>query len=66
MVEGHAPAEVVGRRLRERPAVAGLTAPGLPTGPPGMEVPGAPTDRYDVVAFGSDGSAHAYTSPGPR
>ena len=60
------PKEVMLTLLRERPAVAGLAAPGMPTGSPGMEVPGAPADRYDVVAFGRDGAARVYASHGPR
>ena len=36
-VEGHVPSDVVHRLLRERPAIAGITVPGMPAGPPGME-----------------------------
>ncbi|SDD49131.1 DUF411 domain-containing protein [Belnapia rosea] len=56
-LEGHVPAEAVRRLLGERPAgVRGLAVPAMPTGSPGMEVPGEPDDTYDVVAFdGGDG-----------
>src|SRR5690606_22054295 len=38
-VEGHVPAEVVVRLLKERPEVLGLAVPGMVTGSPGMEHP---------------------------
>src|SRR5690606_13889917 len=38
-VEGHVPAAVVRRLLRERPEVLGIAAPGMPAGSPGMEMP---------------------------
>lgn len=66
VVEGHVPAEDIQRLLRERPAVAGLAAPGMPAGSPGMEMPGMSGDRYDVVAFGRDGATRVYASHGPR
>ena len=56
-LEGHVPAEAVLRLLAEQTAgVRGLAVPGMPSGSPGMEVPGQPDDPYDVVAFdGGDG-----------
>lgn len=57
-LEGHVPASAVLRLLAERPSgVRGLAVPGMPLGSPGMEVPGQPEDRYDVVAF-ADGVPH--------
>lgn len=53
VVEGHVPVEDIARLLRERPAVAGLAAPGMPARAPGMDLPGP---SYDVVAFGHDGT----------
>lgn len=53
-LEGHVPAEAVHRLLAERPAsVRGLAVPAMPTGSPGMEVPGQPDETYDVIAFDS-------------
>jgi hypothetical protein len=44
-LEGHVLAEAVLRLLTERPAgVRGLAMPAMPTGSPGMGVPGAPGD----------------------
>jgi hypothetical protein len=39
VIEGHVPADVVDRLLRERPDVIGLSVPGMPVGSPGMEGP---------------------------
>jgi hypothetical protein len=36
VVEGHVPAKVIDRLLRERPAIRGISLPGMPDGSPGM------------------------------
>ncbi|TAH50475.1 MAG: DUF411 domain-containing protein [Betaproteobacteria bacterium] len=54
VIEGHVPAADVKRLLAEKPAVVGLSAPGMPQGSPGMEGP-FPADRYDVVSFDREG-----------
>jgi hypothetical protein len=56
------PADVIDRLLRERPAIAGLAVPGMPVGSPGMEAPGQPSDRYEVMAFDRRGRATVYAS----
>jgi len=61
LVEGHVPAADVKRMLEEKPEVAGLSAPGMPQGSPGMEGP-YPPDRYDVMAFERDGTASVFAS----
>lgn len=61
-IEGHVPAATIQRLLREKPAIAGLAVAGMPTGSPGMEVPGQPADKYDVLAFEADGSTSVYES----
>lgn len=62
VVEGHVPADVIRRMLRERPQVAGIAVPGMPAGSPGMEVPGGRKDPYDVIAFSRDGKVSVYES----
>ena len=52
VIEGHVPAADVARLLAERPAVAGLAAPGMPSAAPGMD--GDP-EPYDVLAFDRSG-----------
>lgn len=59
LIEGHVPASTIKRLLREKPAVAGLAAPGMPLGSPGMEVPGQ-KEAYDVMAFDRAGKARVY------
>jgi hypothetical protein len=55
-VEGHVPAEAIGRLLAARPAVRGIAVPDMPVGSPGMEVPGKTPEPYDVIAFAADGT----------
>lgn len=56
VVEGHVPMAAIERLLAARPAVTGITAPGMPAGSPGMG--DDPKARFDVLAFGaSDGAA---------
>ncbi len=61
VIEGHVPAAAIKRLLREKPAVAGLSVPGMPAGSPGMEVPGK-QDAYDVVAFDKAGKSTVFES----
>jgi hypothetical protein len=61
VLEGHIPAEVVERVLRERPKIAGLAVPGMPVGSPGMEQ-GNRRDPYDIVAFDKQGKTSIYDS----
>jgi hypothetical protein len=60
IVEGHVPVEVVTRMLKERPKIAGIAVPNMPAGSPGMEVPDGRKDRYDILAFTSDGKTTVY------
>jgi hypothetical protein len=62
VIEGHVPADVIDRLLRERPAVVGLAVPGMPIGSPGMESPGQKPERYEVMAFDRQGRATVYAS----
>lgn len=58
VVEGHVPADVIKRLLKERPAVVGIAVPGMPGGSPGME--GAMKERYDVLTFDRAGRTRVY------
>lgn len=60
VIEGHVPAATIKRLLQEKPRVAGLSAPGMPVGSPGMETPGMPPQAYEVVAFSRDGRASVF------
>lgn len=57
-VEGHVPADLLVRLVRERPQVAGLAVPGMPRGSPGME--GVGKDAYQVLAFSRTGATWVY------
>jgi len=61
VIEGHVPAADVKRLLAEKPKVAGIAAPGMPMGSPGMEGP-YPADRYEVVSFAADGKTRVFAS----
>jgi hypothetical protein len=58
VVEGHVPADLIQKLIKERPAVAGLAVPGMPSGSPGME--GAIKQAYDVYTFDKSGKAKIY------
>ena len=61
VVEGHVPADVIQRLLRERPkGVAGIAVPGMPAGSPGMEYPDARPQPYNVMAFRTEGGWSVY------
>ena len=58
-VEGHVPADDIKRMLKEKPAIAGLAAAGMPMGSPGMEQ-GSTKEPYDVIAFKKDGTSTVF------
>lgn len=62
VVEGHVPAADIKRMLSEKPAIAGIAAPGMPVGSPGMEVPGQRGEKYDVVSFTKAGATKVFAS----
>jgi hypothetical protein len=62
VVEGHVPADLVVRLLRERPPVVGLAVPGMPAGSPGMELPGTPAQRYQVFSFDRSGKTAVFAA----
>jgi hypothetical protein len=65
VVEGHVPAAEVHRLLKEKPAIAGIAVGGMPTGSPGMEVPGVPARTYNVVTFDKQGAVRVYSTQNP-
>ncbi len=54
VVDGHVPVNVVRKLLSERPAIAGITLPGMPTGSPGMN--GPKTEPFTIYAVTKDGA----------
>lgn len=54
VVDGHVPVEVIQKLLSERPAIAGITLPGMPQGSPGMV--GSKTETFTIYAVTKDGA----------
>ncbi len=53
VVDGHVPVEIVRKLLSERPAIAGITLPGMPAGSPGMV--GQKAESFVIYAVTKDG-----------
>jgi hypothetical protein len=62
VIEGHVPADLIDRLLRERPKIVGLAVPGMPVGSPGMESPGMKPERYQVLTFDRSGSTGVFAT----
>jgi hypothetical protein len=54
VVDGHVPVNVIRKLLAERPAVAGITLPGMPEGSPGMT--GRKRGPFKIYAVYKDGA----------
>ncbi len=52
-VEGHIPLEAVNKLLEEKPDIAGIAMPGMPSGSPGM--PGTKSGEFVIYAVEHDG-----------
>jgi hypothetical protein len=52
VIEGHVPFDAIAKLLRDRPAITGISVPGMPMGSPGMG--DDPAAQFDVIAFGGD------------
>jgi hypothetical protein len=50
--EGHVPADLIRRFLRERPKALGLAVPGMPMG--------SRSEKYDVLLFDKTGKTRVY------
>lgn len=57
-IEGHVPADLIRKLLSEKPDIAGLAVPGMPSGSPGME--GGIPQPYQVIAFDLQGGRSVY------
>ncbi len=52
VVEGHVPVAIVKRLLQEKPAILGISLPGMPLGSPGMD--GAKEGPFVIYEFTTD------------
>jgi hypothetical protein len=57
IVEGHVPATVIRRLLKERPAIRGISLPGMPDGSPGMT--GTKTGPFVIYELSPTGAVFA-------
>lgn len=59
VIEGHVPADLVKKLLKDHPAgVKGLAAPGMPPSAPGMDSP--TKQKYTIYQFDAKGHATVY------
>jgi hypothetical protein len=58
VIEGHVPADLITRMLKEKPPIVGLAVPGMPVGSPGME--GPKPQPYEVLTFDRQGRTTVY------
>lgn len=63
-IEGHVPPADIKRLVAQRTKGKGLAVPGMPVNSPGMEVEGAPSERYTVWLFNKDGTRSAFAQHG--
>lgn len=57
VVEGHVPAKVIDKLLKERPAIRGIALPGMPDGSPGMS--GTKNEPFVIYELSNDGKVFA-------
>ncbi len=58
-VGGHVPIEALSKLLGEKPAIKGITLPGMPAGSPGMF--GEKHEPFTIYAITKDGTSSVYT-----
>lgn len=58
VIEGHVPADLIYKLLKEKPPVLGLAVPSMPMGSPGME--GGKPEPYEVLTFDKEGRTTVY------
>ncbi len=61
VVEGHVPAADIKKLLKLKPAVIGISVPGMPSGTPGMEM-GGRKDPYKVISFDKEKKYQVFSS----
>lgn len=59
VVEGHVPAGDIKKLLTDKPPLAGIAAPGMPQGSPGMEM-GGRQDAFSVMSFDKEGKTATF------
>lgn len=62
VIEGHVPAQDIKRLLSEESNIRLLTVPGMPSGGPGMDMPGAAKQDFKVFSVSEDNKVDIYQS----
>ncbi|MDJ0778186.1 MAG: DUF411 domain-containing protein [Gammaproteobacteria bacterium] len=62
VVEGHVPAQDIKRLLSSEHNTRLLTVPAMPSGTPGMDMPGAPRQDFKVFAVSEDDEVSVFNS----
>jgi hypothetical protein len=62
VIEGHVPADLIDRLLKERPRAVGLAVPGMPAGSPGMDSPDQASEPYQVLLFDRSGKISVFAT----
>ncbi len=60
LIEGHVSAEDIDRLLAQKPTIAGIAVPGMPTSSPGMD--GPRTQGYQVLSFDKTGHTKVFAN----
>jgi hypothetical protein len=61
-IEGHVPAQDIKKLLSEDNNIRLLAVPGMPSGTPGMDMPGASKNDFKVYSVTDDNQADVYNS----
>jgi len=61
-IEGHVPAQDIKRVLKEKGSIRLLTVPMMPSGTPGMDMPGAPRNDFKVYSISQDDQVDVYNT----
>ena len=62
VVEGHVPAQDIKRLLSSENNIRLLTVPGMPSGGPGMDMPGAAKQPFQVFSVTEDNKVNVYNN----
>ena len=62
VIEGHVPAQDIKRLLTDKRDIRLLTVPAMPSGTPGMDMPGAPKQDFKVYAINQDDDVSVFNS----
>lgn len=61
-IEGHVPAQDIKRLLKDKGNIRLLTVPMMPSGTPGMDMPGAPKNDFKVYSISQDDQVDIYNT----